>query len=144
MGMTETAANRSRAFRIYHYRDIECGELSTQSLEKAFSLMNCRQRRRAARGIHESEVRFYSKCQAAVKNCPMGEKPVPVRTMKRNIIVVPQMIGSVVQCYNGQKFVTIDIKPEMIGLYLGEMAVSKRTVNHLKAKSKKSKSFKYQ
>merc|ERR1711973_87307 len=138
--MTDTGAVAARRpFKVYQYRGIECGELATRPLQDVFALMNSRKRRRATRGLTEAEVRFYNKCQEAVRNCVPGEKPAVVRTMKRNIIVVPQMIGSIVQVYNGMKFVTIEIKPEMISLYLGEMAVSKKTVNHLKARSSKKR-----
>lgn len=38
------------------------------------------------------------------KQAPGGEKPEPVRTHLRNMIVIPEMIGSVVGVYNGKTF----------------------------------------
>ena len=35
---------------------------------------------------------------------PAGEKPEPVRTHLRNMLIMPEMIGSVVGVYNGKTF----------------------------------------
>ena len=39
-----------------------------------------------------------------------GEKPEAVRTHLRNMIIVPEMIGSVIGVYNGKIFNQIEIK----------------------------------
>ena len=44
------------------------------------------------------------KLRKAKKDAPKGEKPEPVRTHLRNMIIVPEMIGSVVGVYNGKTF----------------------------------------
>lgn len=44
------------------------------------------------------------KLRKAKKECSEGEKPAPVRTHLRNMIVVPEMIGSVIGVYNGKTF----------------------------------------
>ena len=41
-----------------------------------------------------------------------------------------QMIGSVVGVYNGKVFNNVEIKPEMIGTYLGEYSITYRPVAH--------------
>ena len=41
-----------------------------------------------------------------------------MKTHLRNMIVVPEMIGSVVGVYNGRNFNNVEIKAEMIGHYL--------------------------
>ena len=40
------------------------------------------------------------------------------------MIVVPEMTGSIVGVYNGKVFTQVEIKPEMIGHYLGEFSIS--------------------
>ncbi|MCD9645217.1 ribosomal protein S15 [Datura stramonium] len=55
---------------------------------------------------------------------PPGEKPEPVKTHLRNMIIVPEMIGSVIGIYNGKTFNQIESKPEMIGHYLAEFSIS--------------------
>lgn len=64
------------------------------------------------------------------KDAPPGEKPEPVRTHLRNMIIVPEMIGSIVGVYNGKTFNQVEIKPEMIGHYLAEFSISYKPVKH--------------
>jgi hypothetical protein len=44
------------------------------------------------------------------REAPSGEKPEPVRTHLRNMIIVPEMIGSVIGVYNGKTFNQVEIK----------------------------------
>jgi small subunit ribosomal protein S15e len=64
------------------------------------------------------------------REAPAGEKPKPVRTHLRNIIIVPEMIGSIISVYNGKFVIQIEIKPEMIGHYLGEFSFTYKPVKH--------------
>lgn len=64
------------------------------------------------------------------REAPAGEKPEPVRTHLRNMIIVPEMIGSIVGVYNGKTFNQVEIKPEMIGHYLAEFSISYKPVKH--------------
>jgi len=43
------------------------------------------------------------------REAPAGEKPEPVRTHLRNMIIVPEMIGSVIGVYNGKTFNQVEI-----------------------------------
>lgn len=53
-----------------------------------------------------------------------------MRTHLRNMIIVPEMIGSVIGVYNGKTFNQVEIKPEMIGHYLAEFSISYKPVKH--------------
>ncbi|XP_042404528.1 40S ribosomal protein S15-like [Zingiber officinale] len=64
------------------------------------------------------------------RDAPPGEKPEPVRTHLRNMIIVPEMIGSIISVYNGKTFNQVEIKPEMIGHYLAEFSISYKPVKH--------------
>jgi len=59
-----------------------------------------------------------------------GEKPETVKTHLRDMIIVPEMIGSVVGVYNGKTFNSVEIKPEMTGFYLGEFSITYKPVKH--------------
>jgi small subunit ribosomal protein S15e len=50
------------------------------------------------------------KLRKAKKECPENEKPAAVKTHLRNMIIVPEMIGSVVGIYNGKTFNQVEIK----------------------------------
>ncbi|KAB5568301.1 hypothetical protein DKX38_002094 [Salix brachista] len=67
---------------------------------------------------------------AQKREAPPGEKPEPVRTHLRNMIIVPEMIGSVIGVYNGKTFNQVEIKPEMISHYLAEFSISYKPVKH--------------
>jgi len=69
-------------------------------------------------------------CLEQKREAPPGEKPEPVRTHLRNMIIVPEMIGSVIGVYNGKTFNQVEIKPEMISHYLAEFSISYKPVKH--------------
>ncbi len=58
------------------------------------------------------------------------EKPAPVKTHLRDMVIVPEMIGSTVAVYNGKVFNLVDVKAEMVGYYLGEFSITYRPVRH--------------
>ena len=53
-----------------------------------------------------------------------------VRTHRRDMVVLPSFVGKTISIYNGRQFQPIEIKPEMIGHYLGEFAMTRRSVTH--------------
>ena len=55
------------------------------------------------------------------------DKPEAVKTHLRNMLIVPEMIGSQVAVYNGKVFNHVEIKPEMVGHYLGEFSITYRS-----------------
>jgi small subunit ribosomal protein S15e len=93
-------------------------------------LVHARARRRFQRGLKRKPMGLIKKLRNAKKDVPTGEKPAVVKTHLRNMIVVPEMIGSVVGVYNGKTFTQVEIKPEMIGHYLGEFSITYKPVKH--------------
>ncbi|XP_059652802.1 uncharacterized protein LOC132299927 isoform X1 [Cornus florida] len=53
-----------------------------------------------------------------------------LKTHLRNVIIVPEMIGSIIGVYKGKIFNQIEIKPEMINHYLAELSISYKAVKH--------------
>ncbi len=49
-----------------------------------------------------------------------------VRTHRRDIPIIPQFVGKKVAVYNGKEFKEIEIRPEMIGHYLGEFSMTRQ------------------
>ena len=93
-------------------------------------LVHARARRRFQRGLKRRPMGLIKKLRKAKKDAPPNEKPAVVKTHLRNMIIVPEMIGSVVGIYNGKVFNSVEIKPEMTGHYLGEFSCSYRPVKH--------------
>ncbi len=79
----------------------------------------------------------------SIKKCAPGDKPKAVKTHLRDCIVLPQMIQGVVNVHSGNKFNTVEIKPEMIGYYLGEFSMTYKRVSHGKAGVGATKSSKF-
>lgn len=93
-------------------------------------LMHARVRRRFARGLKRKHTNLIKKLRAAKEACEPTEKPAVVKTHLRNMIILPEMIGSVVGVYNGKTFIQVEVKPEMVGHYLAEFSMSYKPVKH--------------
>jgi small subunit ribosomal protein S15e len=92
--------------------------------------VNARQRRRFSRGLKRKPFALIKKLRKAKKATAVGEKPEPVKTHLRNMIVVPEMIGSVLGIYNGKHFNLCEVKPEMVGHYLAEFSITYKPCRH--------------
>jgi len=114
----------SRCLRV----DLE--QLLDLPTDKLVDLFHARARRRFQRGLKRKPLALIKKLRKAKKEAPAGEKPEPVRTHLRNMIIVPEMIGSMIGVYNGKTFNQVEIKPEMTGMYLGEFSISYKPVRH--------------
>ncbi|KAF3425630.1 hypothetical protein E2986_09990 [Frieseomelitta varia] len=98
--------------------------------EQLMVLMHARARRRFSHGLKRKSMALVKKLRKAKKETPPNEKPEIVKTHLRNMIIVPEMVGSIVGVYNGKTFNQVEIKPEMIGHYLGEFSVTYKPVKH--------------
>lgn len=121
---------KKRTFRTFSYRGVELDQLLDLSTADLLELFRSRQRRKFQRGIRRKTTSLLKKLRAAKKDCPQGEKPKPVNTHLRNMTIVPEMIGSVVGVYNGKQFINVEVKPEMIGYYLGEFSITYKPIHH--------------
>ncbi|KAI0028925.1 40S ribosomal protein S15 [Vararia minispora EC-137] len=110
---------KKRTFRTFSYRGIELDKLLDLSNEEFVE-----------RGLKRRPMGLIKKLRKAKKEAPPNEKPAVVKTHLRDMIIVPEMIGSVVGIYNGKVFNSVEIKPEMVGHYLGEFSISYRPVKH--------------
>jgi small subunit ribosomal protein S15e len=104
-------------------------DLSDAELLKLFA---ARQRRRFNRVVQTNSMpnHLIRRLRKARKIAGPNNRPDIVKTHLRNYIVVPEMVTSVVGVYNGKKFVQVEIKPDMIGHYLGEFSITYHPVQH--------------
>ena len=65
-------------------------------------IVHARARRRFQRGLKRRPMGLIKKLRKAKKEAPPNEKPTVVKTHLRDMIIVPEMIGSVVGIYNGK------------------------------------------
>ena len=121
---------KKRTFRTYSYRGVSLEQLLDLSSEELRDVMHARVRRRMNRGLKRKPMGLIKKLRNAKAAAPPNEKPAAVKTHLRDMIVVPEMIGSVVAVYSGKEFNQVEIKPEMVGHYLAEFSISYRPVKH--------------
>jgi small subunit ribosomal protein S19 len=57
-------------------------------------------------------------------------KDVTIKTHVRDLIILPEMVGMKILVHNGKEFLPVQIRPEMIGHYLGEFAITNKPVRH--------------
>lgn len=72
--------------------------------DQLVELMHSRARRRFSRGLKRKPLALIKKLRKAKKEAPPLEKPAVVKTHLRNMIVVPEMVGSIIGIYNGKTF----------------------------------------
>jgi len=67
-----------------------------------FQLVHARARRKFNRGLKRRPMGLIKKLRKAKKEALPNEKPAVVKTHLRDMIIVPEMIGSVIGIYNGK------------------------------------------
>ena len=102
--MADADAPKKRTFRKFTFRGVDLDQLLDMSTDELVELFHARARRKFHRGLKRKPLALIKKLRAAKKSADAGEKPEPVRTHLRNMIIVPEMIGSIVGVYNGKTF----------------------------------------
>ncbi|MCD6209850.1 MAG: 30S ribosomal protein S19 [Methanophagales archaeon] len=117
----------------FKYRGYTVAKLRKMKLEELAALLPARQRRKLKRKLREEEEKLLEKI----------EQREEVKTHLRDAIVLPSMVGKKIGIHNGKGFDYVEIKPEMIGHYLGEFAMTRKKVVHGAAGVGATRSSKY-
>ena len=96
-------------------------EIKKLSLSELAQLLTARQRRTLKRGFNEQQKILLKKLRASEKN---------IETHCRDMIILPDMVGTTIRVHQGREFVPIVIEPDMIGHCLGEFALTRKKVAH--------------
>jgi small subunit ribosomal protein S15e len=129
---------KKRTFRKFSFRGVDldqwvCCRIFTKGdvvLITLWNLLHARARRRFNRGLKRKPMGLIKKLRKSKQNAKPNEKPDQVKTHLRDMIIVPEMIGSVIGVYSGKEFNQVEVKPEMVGHYLGEFSISYKPVKH--------------
>ncbi|RLE84873.1 MAG: 30S ribosomal protein S19 [Thermoprotei archaeon] len=113
----------------FRYRGFTVKELLEMPMDRFIELLPSRQRRSLLRGFTEEQRRLLEKIRRAKKLMEEGKK-VRLKTHIRDMIILPEMVGLTIHVYNGKEFVPVEIRPEMIGHYLGEFSITTKKVEH--------------
>jgi len=107
--------------RVFLLKGKTAEELQKMNLEDFAKLIPSRSRRNLMRGFDDDEKKFLEKLRASEK---------PVRTHMREMVIIPEMLFKKILVHNGKEWVSVDIKPEMLGHRIGEFALTRKRVQH--------------
>jgi small subunit ribosomal protein S19 len=108
----------------FSYRGMSIDELNKLTLEEFSKLLPSRQRRSLKRGLTETQKKL-------LKNIRQFKgKDKLIRTTVRDMIILPEMVGTKMGIHNGKDYVTVVISEAMVGHYLGEFAMTRGKVKH--------------
>lgn len=113
----------------FSFRGHSLNSLQGMSMDEFITLLPSRQRRSLQRGLTPKQRILLEKMREAQEASKKG-KEITVKTHVRDMIILPEMVGSKVSVHNGKEFVAIAIKAEMIGHYIGEFAITNKPVRH--------------
>jgi len=112
--------------REFKYRGLSQKELEELSLDKLLKLFPARIRRSLTRGINDNKRKLIGEIKAAKE----GKLKTPINTHLRDLIILPNMIGTTVNVFSGKEFVPVTITSEMVSHYLGEYVITNKRVSH--------------
>ena len=115
--------------REFAYQGYTLDGLQGMSMDEFIRLLPSRQRRSLQRGLTREQRVLLENIRSAKETPKEGQEKI-VNTHTRNMIILPEMVGVTVLVHNGKEFVAVEIRPEMIGHYLGEFAITNKMVRH--------------
>ncbi len=116
--------------REFHYRGFGLTDLLAMSMDEFIRLLPSRQRRSLQRGLSPEQRKLLEAIRKIKQNPEEAQKGKPIKTHARDMIILPEMVGVSLLVHNGKDFSALEIKPEMIGHYIGEFAITNRPVKH--------------
>ena len=114
----------------FHYRGYGLTDLLTMSMDDFIRLLPSRQRRSLQRGLSQDQRRLLEAIRKMKQGQAETQKVQAIKTHTRDMVILPEMVGATLLVHNGKEFVTIEIKPEMIGHYIGEFSITNKPVKH--------------
>ncbi len=112
------------ATKEFNYKGKNLTELQKMDMKEFIQLLPARQRRSLARGLTDQQKKLLSK----IKKHKDSKKQI--KTHIRDMIVLPEMVGSKLVIHAGRDWVPIEILNDMIGHYLGEFTMNRKKVAH--------------
>ncbi len=106
----------------FAYRGKSWEEIQDMDFKEFRSIMPSRQRRSLEKGFTTAQKKLLLNIQR--------NKEKFHRTKSRQMIIIPEMVGVKVGVHNGKEYVSLDIRPDMLGRRLGEFAPTRKAVKH--------------
>ena len=107
----------------FTYRGRTIEELKKLGVREFAKYLRSRERRAVLRQFQGIE-KFVENAKEKVS------RDKKIKTHRRDLIVVPEMVGMTIGIYNGQNFIPVQIKEEMLGHKFGEFSPTRKKVGH--------------
>ena len=110
----------------FFYRGKTIQELKKMDLEEFIKLLPARERRTLKRGFTEEQKKLLKRIDSVLQ----GKSKKPIKTQCRDMIVLPKMVDLMIHIHSGNRYTQVMILPQMIGLCLGELSLTRNKVAH--------------
>jgi small subunit ribosomal protein S19 len=80
-------------------------------------------RRTLKRGLGDEHKNLLRRLEKA-------EEGAQLRTHLRDMPILPSFVGKSFAVHNGKEFIRVDVQAEMVGHYLGEFVLTRKSVRH--------------
>jgi small subunit ribosomal protein S19 len=117
----KASAIQARRKKEFLFRGSTMEELLAMPFDELLELLPSRARRTYLKGLNYEQQLLFDNLKTATGT---------VRTHRRDLPIIPQFVGKTVAVYNGKDFKEFEIKPEMIGHFLGEFALTRKGPQH--------------
>jgi small subunit ribosomal protein S19 len=114
----------------FQYKGHELDKLRDMDIKEFSKVTTARIRRSINRGFTEAQKLLLEKVKIAKAQLIAGKEPKLLKTHCRDMVILPIMVGLKFGIYNGRDFVTVEIKPDMLGHVLGEFTYNRKRVEH--------------
>jgi small subunit ribosomal protein S19 len=106
----------------FKFRGYTLEELKKMSISEFAKLLKSKSKRTLNRGLTEPQKKLLEKIRKSPEKFH--------KTHCRDMIILPEMVGTKIGVYSGRKFVPVEIKPEMLGFRLGDFVSPIQRVKH--------------
>jgi len=106
----------------FKYRGLSVEELKKLSIDDFAKLIKSRDRRSLKRGFTEQQKKLLE----AIRK----DKEKFHKTHVRDMVILPEMIGTKLGIYSGKEWINVVVQPNMIGKRLGDFSIPVKRVKH--------------
>lgn len=117
----KASAIQARRKKEFLFRGFTMEELLAMPFDEILELLPSRARRTYVRGLNYEQQLLFDK---------LKESEGTVKTHRRDLPIIPQFVGKSIAVYNGKEFREFEVKPEMIGHFIGEFALTRKGPQH--------------
>ncbi len=105
----------------FSYKGYELEELQKMSMDELIKILPARSRRTLSREMNHDQKKLVERLMSDEDD---------IKTHVKDVIILPNYVGKIVEVYNGNSYQKFELKPEMIGHYIGEFIMTRKEVKH--------------